>query len=80
MSETEYRAFEDAVAELNQKLAEATKTSEPRSVLGQEVAKLHQEWIRSTWPAGYYDEQKHYSLSLMYVNDPRFKAYYERSH
>lgn len=77
MSETEYKAFEEAVAELNQKLAEATKTSKPGSVLGQEVAKLHQEWIRSTWPAGHYDEQKHYNLSLMYVNDPRFKAYYE---
>lgn len=77
MSEEKYRAFERSVEALNQKLAEATRTSEPGSELGQEVAKLHQEWLRSAWPENHYSEEAHYNLSLMYVHDERFKAYYE---
>lgn len=78
MTEDEYKAFEKSVETLNQKLAEATKTSKPESKLGQEVAKLHQDWLRSVWPDGHYTEEAHYNLSLMYVQDDRFKAYYEK--
>lgn len=74
----EYKAMEALTERLNEKLAEATKAGEPTSELGQEVAKLHQDWIIAAWPAGYYDEEKHYNLSLMYVQDERFKAYYEK--
>jgi DNA-binding transcriptional MerR regulator len=78
MTEKEYKAFEASVAELNQKLAEATRTRKPESELGQEVARLHQDWLRSAWPENHYSEEAHYNLSLMYVADERFKAYYEK--
>lgn len=77
MSEAEYRAFEQSIDALNQKLAEATRTSKPDSELGQEVARLHQEWLRSVWPDNHYSEEAHFNLSVMYVQDERFKAYYE---
>lgn len=78
LSVEEYQVMEKLMLDLNQKLAEATELGDPKSELAQKVAQLHQEWIKSAWPDGYYDKQKHYNLSLMYIHDERFKAYYER--
>jgi DNA-binding transcriptional MerR regulator len=77
MTKAEYEAFEAATAELNEKLAQATALDEPASNFGQEVAALHQDWLKRVWPKGHYTEEAHYNLSLMYVEDERFKAYYE---
>lgn len=74
----EYQDFEQLTTELNEKLAEAVSTEDPESELGQEAAKLHQQWLTKTWPEDYYDKQKHYNLSLMYIEDERFKTYYEK--
>lgn len=63
---------------LNEKLAEATKLADPTSELAKEVVALHKEWLIFSWPEGYYDVEKHIGLSQMYVEDPRFKEYYEK--
>ena len=70
-----FKALND---ELDKKLAEATRLGDPRSGLAQEVCKLHHEWLVAAWPEGHYDEVKHYNLSVMYVEDERFKAYYDK--
>lgn len=70
-----FKALND---ELDRKLAEATRLGDPRSGLAQEVCELHREWLVAAWPEGYYDKEKHYNLSVMYVEDERFKAYYDK--
>ena len=70
-----YKALND---ELDRKLAEATKLGDPSSGLAQEVCELHHEWIAAAWPEGHYDKEKHYNLSVMYVEDERFRAYYDK--
>lgn len=77
MSEEDYAAFEVLTKELNEKLEKATALGDPESDSGQEVAKLHQDWIKTAWPEGHYTKEAHYNLSLMYIQDDRFKAYYE---
>ena len=70
-----FKALND---ELDRKLAEATRLGDPRSRLAQEVCELHHEWIVAAWPQGYYGKEKHYNLSVMYIEDERFKAYYDK--
>lgn len=78
MTDEEWVEFQALDKELNSKLAEATKQGDPESDLAQKVAELHKEWLTFTWPDSLYDKEKHYNLSLMYVQDDRFKAYYEK--
>lgn len=78
MSQADYQSIERLTEDLNHKLAVATKENNPESEFGQEVAALHQQWIKHSWPENYYTEESHYNLSLMYIEDPRFKAYYEK--
>lgn len=78
MSQNDYQSIERLTEDLNHKLAVATKENNPESEFGQEVAALHQQWIKHSWPENYYTEESHYNLSLMYIEDPRFKAYYEK--
>ena len=77
MPKEKYKMFEAATRVLNEKLIKATAQGEPTSAWGQEVAKLHQDWLKTAWPEGYYTKEAHYNLSFMYVQDERFKAYYE---
>lgn len=78
VSQADWDKQEALTVELNEKLAEATKLGDPTSELAQEVAALHKEWLIFSWPDGLYDAEKHFNLSLMYVEDPRFKKYYEK--
>lgn len=78
LTEEEWASYQALTEELNEKLAQATKEGEANSALAQEVAALHKEWLTLAWPEGLYDAEKHYNISLMYVEDPRFNAYYER--
>lgn len=77
MTEAQWHEFQKLGEEINQKLATATTNGNPASDLAQEVCELHKQWLMFTWPEGHYSPDKHYNLSLMYVYDERFKAYYE---
>lgn len=77
MSQEQWEKFESVGKELNEKLGMATREGDIASELAQVVCRLHQEWLTLAWPKGHYDPQKHYNLSLMYVHDDRFRAYYD---
>ena len=47
----------------------------PEGAEGQRIAQAHREWITLCWPA--YDPQAHAGLVRMYLDDPRFTAYYD---
>jgi len=78
LTKQEFDDFKAIDKALNEKLAEAVALGQPESDLAQEVCVLHRQWLEVAWPDGYYDKEKHYNLSLMYVQDERFKAYYEK--
>ena len=77
LTQAQWEAFEKLGKDLNEKLSEATRLGDPNSELAQEVSDLHRQWLTLAWPKGHYDKRKHFNISLMYVHDERFKAYYE---
>lgn len=60
----------------NQTLIEAYKTGDPASEVAQKAAELHKQWLTFYWPT--YSKEAHAGLAQMYVDDERFKAYYEK--
>lgn len=57
-------------------LKEAYKIKDPSGELGQKIASLHAQWISICW--GRYDKEAHANLAQMYLDDERFKAYYDK--
>jgi len=43
--------------------------------LGQKAADLHRQWLSYYWDS--YSKEAHAGLAQMYVDDPRFRAYYD---
>ncbi len=76
MTQEEY----EAVTKLNEKclstLAEAFKTGDPAGELAQKAAELHKQWLTFYWDS--YSKEAHAGLAQMYVEDERFKAYYDK--
>ena len=61
--------------EIKQTLKEAFRMGDPSSMEAQKAADLHRQWISYYW--GHYSKEAHADLAQMYVNDERFKAYYD---
>lgn len=76
MSEVEYERVTKLSEEVNSTLAEAMKTGDPASDMAQKAADLHKEWLTFHWSE--YSKEAHAGLAQMYVDDERFKAYYEK--
>jgi DNA-binding transcriptional MerR regulator len=56
-------------------LAEAYETGDPASLIAQKAADLHKQWLTFYWSE--YSKEAHAGLAQMYVDDERFKAYYD---
>lgn len=76
MTKEQYEEFEKLSEEVISTLLEAMKTSDPSSETAQKAAKLHHKWLTYTW--GSYSKEAHAGLANMYVNDERFKEYYDK--
>ena len=79
MTEKAYNDFQ----ELGQQIIDALlltykEGNDPASLHAQKAAKLHQEWIKTAW--GSYNSDAHLNVVDMYVNDERFKSYYDNHH
>jgi len=61
--------------ELKSVLAEAIKTKDPAGPLAQKAAELHKKWLMFFWDN--YSKEAHAGLAQMYVDDERFRAYYD---
>jgi len=68
--------MEALAAQVMGTLAEAFKTGDPAGLLGQKAAELHKQWISLCW--GNYSKEAHAGLAQMYVDDERFKAYFDK--
>lgn len=76
MSQEDYEAVTKLEAQVRETLAEAIKTGDPASELAQKAADLHKQWLTFYWTE--YSKEAHAGLAQMYVDDERFKAYYDK--
>lgn len=75
MTPEDHAAFTRLSEELMATLAEAVEAGDPGSPLAQKAAALHKEWLMFHWQE--YSPEAHAGLGRMYVDDERFKAYYD---
>ena len=76
MSEEDFKLVTKLEAQIRETLAEAMSAGDPSSDLAQKAADLHKQWISFYWPT--YSKEAHAVLAQMYVDDERFKAYYDK--
>lgn len=76
MTQEQYAEFERLGESVNKTLKAAFATGDPASELAQKAADLHRQWLCYTW--GNYSKEAHAGLAKMYVEDERFKAYYDK--
>jgi DNA-binding transcriptional MerR regulator len=57
-------------------LAAAVQQGDPAGELAQKAADLHRQWLSFTWST--YSKEAHAGLAQMYVEDERFKVYYDQ--
>lgn len=75
MTQEEYDKAVKLEKEFKDTLAEAFKTGDPAGELAQKAADLHKQWLTFYW--NHYSKEAHAGLAQMYVDDERFKAYYD---
>jgi DNA-binding transcriptional MerR regulator len=75
LTEAQYAEYKATGEELNRVLAKAVPEGDPASPGAQQAAGLHRRWLGYCW-AG-YSKEAHLGLAELYVEDPRFTAYYE---
>lgn len=75
MSEKDYEAMQALEQKFRRTLQEAKALGSPASEKAQEACGLHKQWLGYTWST--YSPEAHMGLGQMYVDDPRFTAYYD---
>lgn len=75
MSQDTYDKTQRLSEMINESLLHAFKEGDPSSPLAQEVCALHKEWLKLYWNT--YSKEAHLAMAQTYVDDSRFKAYYD---
>lgn len=76
MTEADYERAQKLASDIITILHEAMESGDPASETAQKAADLHKEWLTMYWDK--YSPEAHAGLAQMYVDDERFKAYYDR--
>lgn len=76
MTPEEYEAVAKLGEEVLATLDTAYETGDPGGELAQKAADLHRQWLSFYWAD--YSKEAHAGLARMYVEDERFRAYYDR--
>lgn len=71
----QYSRVQKLSSQVNEKLKSACEQGDPASPLAQQVCALHKEWLGYFW--SHYSKEAHLGLAQMYVDDLRFKEYYD---
>jgi len=75
MTKEEYEALTRLSENVLKTLGEAMDEGDPASATAQRAADLHRQWLSFYWTE--YSKEAHANLAQMYVDDERFKAYYD---
>lgn len=76
MSREQYEEQEKLTAELNETLKTAFEQGDPAGELAQKACALHKKWLCFYWE--HYSKEAHIGVTQMYVDDPRFRAHYDK--
>ena len=72
----QYEEEQKLSAEINETLKLAKEQGNPSSELAQKLCDLHKQWLLYSWKQ--YSKEAHIGLGQMYVEDSRFKDYYDK--
>lgn len=72
----QYAEVQELTEKVNEALRQAMESSDPAGELAQKACELHKQWLLYFWPQ--YSKEAHMGLAQMYVDDPRFTAYYDK--
>lgn len=76
MTHEQYAQAEQLSREVNETLKEAFLQGDPASEVAQKACDLHRRWLSLFWDR--YSREAHLGVTQMYVDDPRFTAYYDQ--
>ncbi|KAA9022639.1 MerR family transcriptional regulator [Niallia endozanthoxylica] len=76
MSQEDYEKVTQLAEQVLETLEQAMATGDPNSELAQKTADFHKQWLCFYWHE--YSKEAHAGLAQMYVDDERFKAYYDK--
>ncbi|MED3561939.1 MerR family transcriptional regulator [Bacillus xiapuensis] len=76
MTQAKYQEVTKLEQQVKETLAQAFATGDPSGELAQKAADLHKQWLSFYWNE--YSKEAHTGLAQMYVDDERFKAYYDK--
>lgn len=76
MTKEQYAEVEKLSAELNETLRAAFEQGDPTSELARKACELHKKWLNHF--GNHYSKEVHVGITQMYVDDPRFTAYYDK--
>ena len=76
MSKEQYDEVERLSLEINETLKKAMAVGDPAGELAQKACELHRRWLCFYWES--YSKAAHRGVAQMYVDDPRFTAYYDK--
>jgi len=76
MTQSDYEEVSRLTEEVIQELIQAFKQGDPAGEKAQKAVQLHKKWLMYYWHE--YNKEAHVGLANMYVEDERFKAYYDK--
>jgi len=76
MRKEQYAELERLNQELNETKRAVFEQGDPDSELVQKMCGLHKRWLCFYWSQ--YSKESHIGRTQMYVDDPRFTAYYDK--
>ncbi|MDR7855034.1 MerR family transcriptional regulator [Tissierella sp.] len=76
MTEDQYEELQKLSSSVIDTLKLAFDTKDPAGEIAQKAADLHRQWLSYYWDS--YSREAHANLTQMYVDDERFKAYYDK--
>lgn len=74
LSEEEFSNMQQIEEDMFEALEELIKIQDLESNVAKKVYEKHKEWLCYSWPT--YSNESHKGLAQMYVDDERFKKYY----
>lgn len=75
MTPEQYEEVEELSRQINDLLKSAFEQGDPSGELAQRVCGMHKKWLGYFWSD--YSKEAHLGLAQTYVDDPRFKEYYD---
>ncbi len=76
LTEADYEKTTDLAQKIKGTLSAALKTGDIKGDMARRAVELHKEWLMLYWSE--YSKEAHIGLGEMYVQDERFKEYYDK--